>query len=198
MQHKWPFAHLKRCPEFCHYAKYTCPFLMKQPMVLSGSWCQYTWQHKHAIFAFLDAVSRCIWSSFPSHPATTFTFLKLCVRVQFCFTRRCVMQKKVFRTNWFVLVLFISNVKLLASQSIFQIFVHLRASLTCVITMFVFDGFLVMLRHKMTCGSLWTVVTKYASFGNVCYSSCAYSRKTDTSFPEPTLFSNTAIKFWVL
>ena len=140
-QHKWPFAQLKKYPEFRHYIKYTCPSSMKQAMVLSGisSWCQHTWKHKQAICKvhFLEALSRCVWSSFPPHSATrSTTLLKLCVWAQFYFTRRCVMRKKLFKANRFVLVLFISDVKL-ASQSIFQMFVNfpVRVSKLCLFLM---------------------------------------------------------------
>ena len=79
-------------------------------------------------FAFLDAVRKCIWNCFRPHSAiSSTTFLKLCVWAQFSFTRRCVMQKKLFATNRFILVLFISVYIWLASWSIFQPFVRFQA-----------------------------------------------------------------------
>ena len=132
-QHKWRFAQLKKCPEFRNYIKYTCASSIKQGMVLSGirPWCQYTWQHKRAIcklhFWMLSAgVSVALFHHILQQDLQFTTFLKSCVWAQFCFTSRCVMRKKLFRTNRYVLVLFISDVKL-ASRSIFQTFVHLRA-----------------------------------------------------------------------
>ena len=99
-QHKWPFAQLKKCPELLHYIKYTCPSSMKQAMVFSGIrlWCQCTWQHKRVIcmlhFGMLSAdVSGALFHHI--------------LQQDLCFAR-CVMWKKFFRTNQFVLVLFIS------------------------------------------------------------------------------------------
>ena len=87
MQHKGPFAQLKKCPKFCHYIK-------------------YTWQHKQVIcklhFWILSAgVSGALFHHILPQDIL---HLKNCVWAQFCFTRRCVMWKKLFRTNGFVLV----------------------------------------------------------------------------------------------